>query len=571
MNAGSVIVAIVAIVVAIAIAWLILWKLYQRSTTEKAFVRTGFLGQKVVINGGAIVIPVLHDVTRVNMNTIRIEVQREKAASLVSKDRMRIDVHATFYVRIDPSVEAVARAAQSLGARTDKPEQIAELLQDRFVAALRSHAATMTIEELYERRGDYIAAISAGVGETLEANGLLLESASITRLEQSDREFFNPTNAFDAEGLTRLTRDIEERRRLRNEIEQDSLVAIELKNLEAERRRLEIQRDEEQARLDQQKAISVSRAEQQAEVARYEAEQRRLSEQAEIESREAVELARQRSQRQLDESRIQLERQTRDQEIDSQRGTEIAEIERRRDIELAEQLREIALADQASARSAAQVKAEQARAEAIRAEEAVLTARETERAERNRQVALTNAMAEAEREGQTQIARAQAAQDAAVKQAETTRILTEAEAAAEKLRAEAYEIRAHIEAEAQRQSHEAENALSEEARTLRLKLSVVEHMEAIVRESVRPIEKIDGVKVLHVDGLGGLPTSGAGAGAAGGEASWSDQLVQSALRHRGQAPLVDYLVRELGLGDGTAAGLADALTTLAHDKDKAAE
>ena len=32
--------------------------LYRRSTKETAFVRTGFLGEKVVVNGGAFVIPV---------------------------------------------------------------------------------------------------------------------------------------------------------------------------------------------------------------------------------------------------------------------------------------------------------------------------------------------------------------------------------------------------------------------------------------------------------------------------------------------------------------------------------
>ena len=63
-----------AIVVAIAV-YVLRW-LYRRSTKETAFVRTGFLGEKVVVNGGAFVIPVLHEITPVNMNVLRIEVRR---------------------------------------------------------------------------------------------------------------------------------------------------------------------------------------------------------------------------------------------------------------------------------------------------------------------------------------------------------------------------------------------------------------------------------------------------------------------------------------------------------------
>ena len=39
-------------------------------------MRTGFGGEKVVVNGGAFVIPVLHETTPVNMNVMRIDVER---------------------------------------------------------------------------------------------------------------------------------------------------------------------------------------------------------------------------------------------------------------------------------------------------------------------------------------------------------------------------------------------------------------------------------------------------------------------------------------------------------------
>src|SRR6266508_487664 len=109
-------IVVVAIVVAI-IVWLMNW-LYLRSSKERAFVRTGLGGQKVVMNGGAFVLPIVHEVVPVNMNTLRLEVSRGRDKALITKDRMRVDVIAEFYVRVAAKPDAVANAAQTLGLRT---------------------------------------------------------------------------------------------------------------------------------------------------------------------------------------------------------------------------------------------------------------------------------------------------------------------------------------------------------------------------------------------------------------------------------------------------------------------
>lgn len=47
-----------AVLVALIILGMILARLYKRATKEISFVRTGFRGEKVIMNGGAIVLPV---------------------------------------------------------------------------------------------------------------------------------------------------------------------------------------------------------------------------------------------------------------------------------------------------------------------------------------------------------------------------------------------------------------------------------------------------------------------------------------------------------------------------------
>ena len=204
---------IVAVIVIAIIYWVMNW-LYRRSTKEVAFVRTGFLGEKVVIDGGAFVWPIIHDITPVNMNTLQLEVIREKDDALITKDRMRVDVEAEFYVRVAPNREAVSIAAATLGRRTLEQERLHALMAGKFVSALRSTAAQMTIEEIHEQRGDYVTRVKDAAQAALAQNGLELESVAITDIDQTDLEYFNPSNRFDAEGLTKLIEDIEDRRKL---------------------------------------------------------------------------------------------------------------------------------------------------------------------------------------------------------------------------------------------------------------------------------------------------------------------------------------------------------------------
>lgn len=65
------------------------------------------------MDGGAIVLPVFHECVNINMNTLKLEVSRAGADSLITLDRLRVDAVAAFFVRVIPSVEGVANAAQT--------------------------------------------------------------------------------------------------------------------------------------------------------------------------------------------------------------------------------------------------------------------------------------------------------------------------------------------------------------------------------------------------------------------------------------------------------------------------
>lgn len=556
----------VGILLLIVALGLIIARLYRRASKEVAFVRTGAGGQKVIMNGGALVAPILHETIPVNMNTLRLEVRRANEAALITHDRMRVDVQAEFYVRVQPTAESIANAAQTLGKRTMHPEALKELVEGKFVDALRAVAAEMAMEELHEQRVNFVQKVQAAVSEDILKNGLELESVSLTGLDQTSKEYLNPDNAFDAEGLTKLTQEIEERRKKRNDIEQETEVLIARKNLDAEAQRLTIKRDEEYAKLEQEREVSIRRAEQVALIAREESVRHREAEQARILADQETREASIASERAVREREIEKERQVREQEIAKERSVEAASVEKSKLIELAEQERDIAVAEKSRAKSEADAAADEARAIAAKAAEEVATARQTEIAERDRQIELIEARKAAEQKAIGITVAAEAEKKASADRADALRIAAEGEAAksrieaegaadAEKLRADALAKTYAVEAEGQRAVNEAANTLGAEQIAMQVKMQLIETMPSIIEQSVKPMENIEGIKILSVDGLGGQ----VGVGPAGDEgAGIADQAVNAALRFRTQAPLLDSLMGELGIDGSQLSGLTGA-------------
>src|SRR6266566_869892 len=325
---------IVALIVIVVAVYIVNW-LYHRSSKEVSFVRTGFLGEQVVINGGAFVLPFIHDFTPVNMNVLPMPIIRSKQDAVISRDRMRIDIEADFYVRVQPTREAVSIAAATLGRRTLEPEKLHTLLSGKFVSAMRSVASEMTMEDMHEKRGEYVARVKAAAAEALAQNGLELESVAITDLDQTDLEFFNPSNRFDAEGLTQLMENIEAKRKLRNDIEQNSMIRIRTRNLEAERAQIFARETIEKARIANEQAIAQARIASERETRQKEIERTQAVEEKEILAREEIEKARIANQRSVDTARIASEREVRQKEIERGRTVEEAEIQAREYIEKA--------------------------------------------------------------------------------------------------------------------------------------------------------------------------------------------------------------------------------------------
>ena len=559
-NMGNLVLIFLVILLILII---LLAKFYQRSSKDVAFVRTGMGGERIVLTGGAMAIPIVHQVTPVNMNTLRLNVERSNDKGLITSDKMRIDIQAAFYVRVKGDKEGVALAAQTLGARTLNPQSIQDLLEGKFVDAIRSIVAAMTLEKLHSDAREFTDSVSKLIDDVVTKNGLELESVSLSSMDQTDKQYLDPSNTFDAEGLIKVTRETEGSRRTRNEIEKNTELKIAETNLEAEKKNLDVKRESEYARLQTELDVTTKQAEQTAEISSIKAIKQKEASKVEISQKEETEKNQLASDKVIQQERTQVEKAIRNTEIEKAKDLEKTEIERSKEIQIAEKNREIDLLKKAVEVAKAKDETSQIEVKAVEAEEEVNKRREVAIAEREKAVSLVRALKTAEEKSVAVTGAADAEKIAAKDLAEARKITAEAEA-------NAIIAELSAKAEGQQRINEAANILSDEQISMQVKLKIVEKLSEIISESVKPMENIKDIKIVDVSGLAidgsnkiETVNSGDGNPSGGGtERDLVDRAVTGALRYRAQAPVLDSLLKEVGLisGDDSLADLATGRT-----------
>lgn len=510
---------------------LIMARLYKRATREISLVKTGAGGRRVIMDGGAIVIPLLHEISPVNMKTLRLEVKRLGEAALITKDRMRVDVGSEFYVSVQGTEDGISRAAQTLGAKTFDVDQLREMIEGKLIDGLRAVAARMTMDELHENRTSFVQEVQNAVSNDLLKNGLELESVSLTALDQTPFEALDENNAFNAVGMRKLAEVIAKSKKERAAIDAEADVSVRRSVMEAEKLKLQIARDEEMERIARVQEIELLKAAQDSEIAR---------------SRETAESEKERA-------RIQREQEIKAAEIMRARAIEEAQITKEREIEVANQDRQVAIAMKSEEESRARASADTARAEAMKAAEAIETARAVAIAERQKQIALIVATQEAEREATQMRLAASAERAAAEDRAAARREEAQGEADAIKIQAEAKKADLLAEAEGRAALAQSENALSDEIVAMRLALARLEAMPRIVAEMVKPAEKIESIRINQIGGLGSASTMG-GEGPKSPVNQAFDAMLGAAL----QLPTMKKLGEEIGLNfDNGIGGMLD--------------
>jgi uncharacterized membrane protein YqiK len=483
----------------------------KRPSPSEAIIRIGRATTDVFIGRACWIVPVLHRAATMSLSTIGLTIRREGHEALVTKDFISTNLSAEFYIRVEPNEDDVKKAARTIGideghASTDAVRSKSQqLLEPKLIGAIRAVAAQSDFLALHLNREHFGLEVSNALREDLGRNGFTLESVTITELTQTPLSELRSDDIFGASGRETVTQTVVAKN-----------IAVKKKMQEEAERTAEIGREQEINVAQQNRIMREGKAKEEeaavkAELAKTEAiETRDLQRQANI----AVERAR----------KDQAEQAA---AIGKQKVVEAAQVDKERTIEAALVDKQITLT--LKAKDSAEADAQKASALALKekADQEVITVGQVAEAERNKQVAIVAAQREAE---QLKIAadveaykkRLEAEAAAAAQQAsaggaaEAVKIRAKAEADAAEMQAlsitklaEANREAGLKEAEVLRQKNAAANSKSRDLLIQEAVLTFIQNAPQLMRELVKPAEKIAEIKVLQLGG-------GMGAGASGG-------------------------------------------------------
>lgn len=543
---GIVVISVAAFVVALML-FLWVWKtLYKKPSADEAFVRTGMGGARVFKDKAGLVIGLFHNMKWISLETMRLEVTRHDKDALITKDRLRVDITAEFYIRVAPEEDTILKAARSLGDKSLSADAVKTLVEAKLVGALRSVAATKQLVELHEGRDAFADAVQEALRTDLMQNGLNLESVSIVKLDMTDKEVLDANNIFDAVGLRAITEITQRAMTDRNLIERQREIERKVQDVDSEKRKLTLDQDKEFAAAAQYKEVETFRAQREAETQKFRIEQEQGVRERDIERERSVKEAEIDRERRVREADISKETYL----ISKQQEREQADIAKGQAVEVSRREAEIVVLDKERQKELERAKQLEAVAERELASQKVLTVEKTQEAERDRQVVVIAQKAESEKDQIGKQIAADASAYEVMRRAKAEADAAEMQANAIERLAKARLAEASARAEGERKLVEARNATRNEVLMQDAVMRLADKMPEIVREMMKPAEKISEMRVLNITGLGG--------GADGKDGSPVGSIVRSFLQAGAALPMFKEMLR-LADVDPEKVSVADAL------------
>ena len=500
---------IIGSVVALLVIFLLVYRsFYKKAPADAALVISGGRKKRVVF-GGTLINPITNTHQLISLNTLQLPVERTGQGALITRDSLRVDIEAQFYVKIESNEQDVLKAVASLGDKTLTPDAVNKLLEGKLVGVLRSVAATMDLQELHEKRQEFSDQVQEACRDDLEQNGFKLESVAVTNLDQTPLDALDENNRFDVVAIQTIKQEVEDKQTQTARIEHENKVKREEDRLKAE---LEIKQREEETEtqgLEVDKRLEFAQEEQRKAIATNKAEMEREVEAHKFEQQQAIEEARIKQEQTVQEAEIQSNLSVETAKIEQQRAVEEASIASR--IVLIEKDREekevqaenaIQVSMKEKEREAALAELLDVSAQKARAEAAVTTAEAIEEAERQSKIELIRAEQEADEERIAKERNADAEAYAVVEAAKAALEAAELEAQAQRILAEALLVEAKAKADGEEASIAAKNQADPKVLVSDAVLALVESLPDVTGELMKPAERIESIRVLDLGNNG---------------------------------------------------------------------
>ncbi|MDL2226791.1 hypothetical protein LJB86_03945 [Deltaproteobacteria bacterium OttesenSCG-928-M10] len=375
---------------------------------------------------GAMVLPVIHKKEFMKISLLTLEIDRRGKDGLICKDNLRADITVAFYIRVNETADDVLRVAKNIGVeRASDHAAVSTLFNAKFSEALKTAGKQFELDKLFEERLMFRERIREVIGQDL--NGYILEDVAIDYLEQTPKSFLDPDNIFDSEGIRKITEMTANRKVITNTVERDQELAIQKKNVETREASLALYRQQADAEARQKREIETIRAREQAETLKVQEEERLKAEYARLQTEQEISVRDENRQREVE---VAQQNRVRAVAIEVEKVTRARDLEvvsREREVELSRIEKEKALEEER--KNIANVIRERVAVDKTVAieEERIKEVRMVAEADRQKQVVVIDAQAQAEEKLVFQVKAAEADKESALFKAAEISTLAQAE------------------------------------------------------------------------------------------------------------------------------------------------
>jgi len=438
-------------------------------------------------------------------------VSRTGREAVLTSDPLRADITMKFELRVASDTDNIATAAQAFGNRIARGgEAFEDALAGPLANAIQTAAASRDLNNIHLERAEFTQEVARVASEHAGRLGLELVTAALVSIDQSDFAGRDENNTFNARGMRRLAEMVAEERKARIQVETSTEIAVREHRLAQHQRQMELQRAERETEIAQQEHLT-----------KLETEAESRASQAHSEARHASET-----------SRIQQEQETEAAKVTSDEALRKIEMRALLELEEAKIANGIKLSQSRTKEAKAQAEEEEARAQVILAAENVQAQKERAVTMREKEIAKLKQDRDIELEG------------ARVK-SDVNTLLAKAQADASVRTASAHAEQSAMEAEAAGRValNSAENTLSDAVIRMRLEERKLDKMPEIMTQMMKPVEKIDSIRINQISGPGGGSGSSGGDGVDSAFGAAMDQILGMAVR----LPAMKQMGEEIGL------------------------
>lgn len=276
-------------VLLLAVVAFVIVKFTLKPEAEEAFVRTGLGGQHVIMDSWGWYFPSLQNKQDVDLKTRKLQVTKQERDALITKDKLRADMIVEFYVKVPKIPGNIIDAATSLGDKVNNDEELVKLIFQKFESAIRNVAFDKDLEELQRDRKEVEISIQDAVKDSLKKNGFELEDVTISKLDQTNPEFMDPNNVFDAQGMKRIAEITSKEKVLTNEFNKSAEEEIKKKDVSTKKKVILLETEQEEAEADKIEKVEKAKAKAEAQAAKFREDQQKEAEKARILKEQAIE------------------------------------------------------------------------------------------------------------------------------------------------------------------------------------------------------------------------------------------------------------------------------------------